>query len=90
LWPFRRDRPIEVASPEVPAPSTLSARGRDAFKTNLDSGPNKAFAVAGDQHFGWATGRRTIDEARKDALGFCVSSTVANCTVVNVNNKPTE
>ena len=85
-----RDKPIEVAAPDVPAPSTLSNRGREAFKTYLDSGPNKAFAVAGDAHFGWATGRRTIDEARKDALGFCVSGAVVKCMVVNVNNKPTE
>jgi hypothetical protein len=34
----------------------LNSRGREAFKTYLDSGPNQAFAVAGDAHFGWATG----------------------------------
>jgi hypothetical protein len=35
---------------------------------------------------GWATGRRSIDQARQDALGLCVAS--AKCRIVNVNNKP--
>jgi hypothetical protein len=65
-----RDRLIEVPSPNVAAPSSLNSRGREAFKTYLDSGPNQAFAVAGDAHFGWATGRRSTNEAIKDALGF--------------------
>ncbi len=85
-----RDRLIEVPSPDVTAPSSLNSRGREAFKTYLESGPNKAFAVAGEAHFGWATGRRTTDEAIKDALGFCGPGTNAKCTVVNVNNKPIE
>jgi dienelactone hydrolase len=72
-----RNHLIDVAVPAVPAPSGLSARGRETFKTYLDSGPNKAFAVAGDGHFGWATGRRTSDEAAKAALGFCVSGAAA-------------
>jgi hypothetical protein len=68
----------------------LNKSGRDTFKTYLDSGPNKAFAIGGGGHFGWATGRRTADEAVKDALGFCVPGTAAKCTVVNINNKPVE
>jgi hypothetical protein len=65
-------------------------RGRAAFEAYLDSGPNKAFAVAGNSHFGWATGRRTIDQARKDAMGICVSVALAKCAIVNVNDKPAE
>jgi dienelactone hydrolase len=84
-----RDRPIDVASPDVPAPSSLNGRGRETFKTYLDSGPNKAFAVGSGSHFGWATGRRTTDQARKDALVFCVPSG-GKCMIVNVNNKPAE
>jgi dienelactone hydrolase len=83
-----RDHLIDVAVPDVPAPSSLGARGREIFKTYLESGPNKAFAVAGDGHLGWATGRRTSDEAEKAALGFCVSGASATCAIVNVNNKP--
>jgi dienelactone hydrolase len=85
-----RDRPIDVPLPDAAAPSSLNTRGRDAFRAYLESGPNKAFAVAGDSHFGWATGRPTITQARKDALGLCVAGRSARCTVVNVNNKATE
>jgi dienelactone hydrolase len=83
-----RDHPMEIPVPDPPA--SLSTDGRVAFKTYLDSGPNKAFAVAGNQRFGWATGRRTVDEARKVAMGYCVSGSSAKCTVVNVNDKPAQ
>jgi dienelactone hydrolase len=85
-----RDHLIEISVPDLPAPTGLSARGREAFKTYLESGPNKAFAIAGDLHFGWATGRRTIEQAREDALGFCASGTSSRCSIVNVNDKPVE
>jgi len=85
-----RGRPVEIPTLNVTAPANLSTRGRAAFKTYLDSGPNKAFAAAGDSRFGWATGRRSIDDARKDALGYCASGTSAKCRIVNVNNKPAE
>jgi dienelactone hydrolase len=81
-----RDRPMDVPTPDVASPSGLNAGGREAFKTYLESGPNKAFAVGGDSHFGWATGRGSIDQARQDALRLCVAS--AKCRIVNVNNKP--
>jgi hypothetical protein len=58
------------------------------FETYLASGPNKAFAIGTGSHFGWATGRRSVEEAVKDALGFCVSA--GKCTIFNVNNKPAE
>ena len=85
-----RDRLIEMSMPNVPPPSSLNARGRETFKTYLDSGPNKAFVTGGGSHFGWATGRRTVDEAVKDALGFCTSGSAAKCTTVNINDKPVE
>jgi dienelactone hydrolase len=85
-----RSRPMEIPTPNVAAPASLSTRGRAAFTSYLDGGPNKAFAAAGDAHFGWATGRRSVDDARKDALGYCVSGTSAKCRIVNVNNKPAE
>jgi dienelactone hydrolase len=85
-----RDRPIDISRPDVAAPSSLKQPGRDAFKAYLESGPNKAFAAAGDSHFGWASGRPTIEQARKDALGSCVAGRSAKCAIVNVNNKGTE
>jgi dienelactone hydrolase len=83
-----RDHLIEIPVPNPPA--GLSPNGRAAFKTYLDSGPNKAFAAAGNSRFGWATGRRTVEEARQIALGYCVSGSSAKCAVVNVNDKPAE
>lgn len=82
-----RDRLIEVTLPNVAAPPELSSNGRETFKTYLESGPNKAFA-AGGSRFGWATGRRTADEARKAAMDYCTSGTSAKCRIVNVNNQP--
>ncbi len=85
-----RDELIDVRAPNAAAPPRLDARGRDAFKTYLDSGPNKAFAVGGGTRFGWATARRTIDEAKKDALSFCAANASAACAIVNVNDDPAE
>ena len=85
-----RDRLIDFPTPDVPPPSSLNARGRDTFKTYLESGPNKAFAIGGGGHFGWATGRRAADDAIKDAVAFCVPGSAGKCTVVNINNKPVE
>ena len=83
-----RDKLIDVPLPDVRPPSSLNGGGREAFATYLASGPNKAFAVGSGSHFGWATGRRTTDQAVKDALEFCVPT--AKCAIVNVNNKPAE
>lgn len=82
-----RDRLMDIPVPATP--TSLGASGQAAFKTYLESGPNKAFA-AGGSRFGWATGRRSIEEARKEALGYCVSGPSAACRIVNVNNKPAE
>ena len=65
-----RDGLIDLPLPDVPAPPNLSSRGRASFKTYLESGPNKAFAVAADAHFGWATGRRTQRAGPQGRAGF--------------------
>jgi dienelactone hydrolase len=83
-----RDHLIDVTPPNVAAPAGLSSQGRETFKTYLESGPNKAFAVSdGGARFGWATGRRTPDDARKAAMDYCTSGASAKCRVVNVNNR---
>ena len=84
-----RERLIDLPAPDVATPSSLSARGRETFKTYLESGPNKAFVLSGS-HFGWASGRRTADEAVKNALGLCKPDPGTKCAVVNVNNKPAD
>jgi dienelactone hydrolase len=82
-----RDRLIDITTSDVAAPASLGDSGRAAFKSYLESGPNKAFAVSGS-HFGWAAGRRTVDEAARDALGFCQAHVSGICTVANLNDKP--
>jgi hypothetical protein len=78
---------IDIATPDIAPPAHLGSNGREAFKTYLQGGPNKAFAVNENGRFGWASGRRSIDDARKNALEFCAPGT---CAVVNVNNEPVE
>ena len=85
-----RDRLIDITLPNVAAPPGLSSQGRETFKTYLESGPNKAFAVAGGSRFGWATGRHTVEDARKAAMDYYASGTSAKCVVVNVNNQPAQ
>jgi pimeloyl-ACP methyl ester carboxylesterase len=53
---------VPVPVPDLPAPAGLSDKGREAFKTYLESGPNKAFVING-VHFGWSAGRRSPDDA---------------------------
>jgi dienelactone hydrolase len=79
---------IDVPRPTAPTPPGLNSQGVNTFQTYLDSGPNKAFAVGGT-HYGWATGRRSAQDARATALGYCESHAPPSCTVVNVNNQPT-
>ena len=85
-----RDHPIDLTLPNVAPPQGLSSNGRETFKTYLESGPNKAFAVADNSRFGWATGRRTLEDARKAAIDYCASGTSAKCRIVNVNNQPVQ
>jgi pimeloyl-ACP methyl ester carboxylesterase len=85
-----RERLIDLTLPNVTAPPGLSSNGRETFKTYLESGPNKAFAVSSDERFGWTTGRRSVEEARQAALGYCTSGTSVRCRVVNVNNQPVQ
>ena len=83
-----RATPIELPRPNVAPPAGLDARGRETFATYLESGPNKAFAIGAGSRFGWATGRRSVEEARAAALGFCAGIASTTCTVVNINNRP--
>ena len=82
-----RDRLIAIATPVISPPAPLDDNGRAAFRSYLESGPNKAFAISG-AHFGWASGRRSADEAINDALGFCQAHVQGRCTIANVNDKP--
>jgi hypothetical protein len=58
-----------------------------AFKTCLENGPTRP---SSGRHFGWASGRRTVGEAVKDAPGFCKPEPGAKCAALSVNGNPAE
>jgi len=81
-------RASPMALPPLPAlapPPQLSANGRQTFELYLRGGQHKAFAVASDGHFGWQTGKRTVEEARNTALKFCRDG-AKDCRVVFVDD----
>jgi dienelactone hydrolase len=82
-----RGRPIEITTSDVAAPASLGDSGRAAFKSYLESGPNKAFAISGG-HYGWVSGRRSAGEAIRDALGTCQKHVSGKCGLASVNDKP--
>jgi dienelactone hydrolase len=84
----QRDTLIDVRRPNVAPPSRLAAKDREVFDSYLDEGPNKAFAVGEKGGYGWAAERRSIDEARKDALDLCAPHSATKCEIANVNNDP--
>jgi dienelactone hydrolase len=57
--------------PDVPAPSQLSAGGRDEFRRFLTMPPFKAFAVSPSGHFGYVFARRSEAEAQRGATQRC-------------------
>ena len=82
-----RDHLIDITTSDVAPPASLNDNGRAAFKSYLESGPNKAFAVSG-AHYGWVSGRRSADQAVKDALNMCQAHAPGLCAAANVNDKP--
>ena len=57
--------------PDIPPPPQLAARYRESFMSYLKSGPHKAFAIAPNGGFSWRTGRRSVQNAKDDALKGC-------------------
>lgn len=66
-------------------PLSLGNKGPEGWAKYLNAPPYSAFAASADGRFwGYATGRRSDDEAQRDALGFCKS----DCRVIAVNGRP--
>lgn len=85
----QRDQPMALPPlPALVAPAQLSQRGRETFEKYLRGGKHKAFAVSADGHLGWQTGRRSIDEAKAEALKFCVGDKGRDCRVVFIGDEP--
>jgi dienelactone hydrolase len=82
-----RDPPMPLPPPAIAAPSTFSAKARQAFETYLIDAPHKAFAMSSDGYFGWKSGSRTVETARAGAQKFCEQSG-AHCAVMFVDDAP--
>jgi dienelactone hydrolase len=80
-----RQSPLPVAQTAMKSPTQLNDSGRKAFADYLVSPPHKAFAVSPDGHFGWRTGRRSVEEAKSGAVGNCKDPA---CRVVVVDDEP--
>jgi dienelactone hydrolase len=66
-----RDTLLPVPMAKIAPPPQLSANGRKGFADFLGAAPHRAFAVSPKGAFGWRSGRRTVDAAKKDALERC-------------------
>jgi dienelactone hydrolase len=82
-----RETLLPVPLPEIPAPVGLGENGRKAFADYLGGGPHKAFAMSPKGAYGWRSGRRTIEEARKSALDNC-EKFGKDCRIVIVDETP--
>lgn len=78
-------QPIDEPVAKLPPPPKLSANGNQDFARYLASASfEKAFAVSTKGGYGWATGRRSADEAAHAALDNC-SKHGANCSLYAIN-----
>lgn len=80
-----RDAPPQPVS--LTPPPVLGREGRKAFDSYLAAAPHKAFAVSPNGHFGWRSGRRTVEEAREGALSYCEEN-AEECRVLFVDDAP--
>lgn len=60
----------------------LSATCRDLYDTYLLGAPNRAFARSSDGHCGYATGHRSVEDARQAAIAQCGRLARSACDLV--------
>jgi dienelactone hydrolase len=84
--PVKRGAGMAVAAHlDAEPPLSLGNKGPEGWAKYLNAPPYSAFAASADGRFwGYATGRRSDDEAQQAALGFCKS----DCRVIAVNGRP--
>lgn len=73
--------------PALTPPSQLSARGRESFDRYRLALGSKAFAVSRDGYFGWQSGRRGTEDARRGALKLCEDEK-RKCDIVFIDDAP--
>lgn len=83
----QRATPAPLPSlPTLAAPPQFGARGREALAQYRRALDPKAFAVSSDGgYFGWRSGRRTIEEARRGALKSCETDK-RTCRILYIND----
>lgn len=79
--------PLPEERPNVRPPSKLSEKGKEDFGKFLDGVWHKAFVMGRDGRYGWATGRRTSQEALDKAMEFCSKNGDNGCTPVMEDGK---
>jgi hypothetical protein len=60
--------PQSASAATLPAPTQLSAAGKEAFSNFISRNQHKAFAVSPEGAFGWRSGMPSADDAERDAL----------------------
>ena len=81
-WP---QRVVEAPAP-LPPPPILSTSGHEAFERYRASVSfEKAFAASASRHYGWVSGRRSPEEAARDALAECARQ-ASDCKIYAINN----
>jgi dienelactone hydrolase len=75
------------ATPNLIAPSKLSAHGKNDFAKYIRSAPHKAFAMAPNGAYGWRTGQRSVDEAKAQAIAYCKQYAKESCHIVAADNQ---
>lgn len=84
----QRAAPAPLPSlPALTPPSQLSARGRESFDRYRLALGSKAFAVSSDGYFGWQSGRRSLEDARRGALKLCEDEK-RKCAIIFIDDAP--
>jgi hypothetical protein len=84
-----RDTLLPLVVPVLEPPSYLSSHGRESFQFYLQGAPHKAFAASPGGHTGWIFGRRTTEEAEKQAMENCKKNAGKDdpCSIVMVDDE---
>lgn len=84
-----REQPMDLPPlPDVKAPPQLNDIGREAFGKYLRAGQHKAFAVTKEGGFGYQTARRSLEEAKAEALRLCIGDKARDCRLVFIGDQP--
>jgi hypothetical protein len=83
-----RDTLLQIPQPAVDFPSALPDTAHEEFQRYLLSAPHKAFAVSSTGGLSVSAGRRTAEEAERQALKDCKKTAAkdAPCSIVMIDD----